>query len=348
MVCFFSVGLYSVRSDTEYFVDQIKISRGGMSLDDLSGATKDLVYFRLFKPVYGALSVFPFGNTSPNNVILILNLIFFIGLTISSYYYFEHVGFDKDFAFLGSVWVSSGYPVLKYGLALVTDISGWFFAVFSMAIFLYAIKINRLSYIAFASIVGFVGSLSKETGVLGLMFCGLYLLINNRFENKKEVVKKMIALCLPFFLLQGLFLFLMKNVEGPSLFGWVKYNYNIYFYDFYKIRYFITNEFLSFNLIWIFVFIGMFYLIRERFWGDNKKMSIFIASLFPAIVVFAWPVFYYRILFIQFIFLIPIALYGVKVLTDKYAGKFHTLVGFFIFYSPVVISILLYIIIKKY
>ena len=59
---------------------------------------------------------------------------FLVGLTWWTYLFLREMDFVGGPSVAGTVWVVLAYPVLKYGLALGTDISGWFFAVATCAL----------------------------------------------------------------------------------------------------------------------------------------------------------------------------------------------------------------------
>ncbi|KND49437.1 MAG: hypothetical protein AB198_00615 [Parcubacteria bacterium C7867-003] len=348
ILAFFWVGPYSVRTDTDHYVNQINVMRGDVEVDDLEGPFKEMYYYKIYKPIYGLLSVWPLGSLEPLNVILFLNIIFLVGLTISSYYLFKHLGFEEKFSFYGAVWVATGYPVFKYGLALVTDISGWFFAVLSILVFLYGVKSNRLNLVILASLVGFVGSISKETGVLGLLFCGLYLLFHYRDYTFSKFLKVLASLCAPFLILQITLMLIMSKLNASSLFEWVKFNYRIFFEDFYKLKYFLTNEFLAFGLVWVFACLGFYFLLREKFWQDREKFILLLSAILATSAVLLWPVFYYRILFIQLIFVMPLGLYGARKILNKYEQSLGKVFSESILLFPVLLNIVLFLLIKKY
>lgn len=348
LFAFFWVGTYSVRTDTDHYVNQINVMRGDVSVESLEGPFKEMYYYKIYKPIYGLLSVWPLGSLSPLNVILFLNILFLVGLTFSCFYLFKQLGFEQKYSFYGAIWVATGFPVLKYGLALVTDVSGWFFAVFSILVFMYGIKSDRLTLVILASIIGFIGSISKETGVLGLLFCGLYLLLHFKDYSFSRLLSRLASLCIPFFSLQITLMFIMSKVNASSLLEWIKFNYDIFFKDFYKFKYFLTNEFLAFGLIWFFALIGFYYMVREKFWLEKDKLVLLTSSVLATSVVLLWPVFYYRILFIQLIFIIPIGLYGAKSLSSKNINTIKGIKGELLMLLPVFFNLILFLLIKKY
>src|SRR6185437_1215134 len=153
--------------------------------------------FRDFKPLFGALGMaLPF--VSPIPLILGTNALFLFGLTILLFYFLLELGFSKEESFLGTTWIIAGYPGVAFGFAGGADISGWFFCIASMIAVLAAVRIGKDRLLILASALGFLGAASKETGVLGLLFGGIYLLLHLRAWGFWTTLKKGLLLSVPF------------------------------------------------------------------------------------------------------------------------------------------------------
>ncbi len=347
LVAFSYVGIYSVRTDTAHYVNQILVFREDIRIDNLVGPFREMFYYKISKPIYGVIGATIFRGFSPENSILFTNLFFLLALSFSTYYFLSVIGFNKYFSFVGSIWVSASYPVLKYGLALVTDMSGWFFLVLTVAVFLDGFKKKSIKMIIAASILGFIGSITKETGVLGLVFAGIYLILNY-FDTKGENFwRYMAALCAPFFLLQIPFMFYIKSLNGPSEIEWIKFNYRIFFQDFYKLKYFLTNEFLAFGVVWLFFLVGLYKLYKTKEFGLNKT-GLYLSAMPGSALLLLWPVFYYRILFAQLVLVLPLAVLGFEYLFNKYEKEWQKKIVLILACVPPILSVVLFLLIKKY
>lgn len=347
LIAFTYVGLYSVRTDTAHYINQVQVFRGNIHINDLEGPFKEMFYYKISKPVYGILGMSIFRFFSPENSILFTNIIFLFGLGLASYFLFLIIGFNNYYSRVGSLWLTASYPVLKYGLALVTDISGWFFLVLSVAVFLHGFKNNSYKIIALSSLLGFLGSITKETGVLGLVFAGVYLILHFIDGHRENFIKKMLALCLPFFVLQVPFMIYLKSLNGPSEMEWIKFNYRIFFHDFYKLKYFMTNEFLAFTFIWFFFAFGLYSVYRS---GNYKLGStgLYLSAIPSSLLVLLWPVFYYRILFAQLILVLPLALTGYMFLRERYTTGWKKNAVLALACLPPTLSVVLFLLITKY
>lgn len=323
----FSVsGFYNTKVDAEVYVSQIETYRQASP-----SFNNDQ---RAFKPFYGLVgSLFP-HDLSPYSIVLVINLFFLLGLTVAAYFFLLQLSFDERFALWGTAWIVTGYPLLKYGLAISTDISGWFFSLVTIVAVLYGVRNKNLSYLILASLIGFIGSLSKETGALGLIFGAIYILTRIWPWDYKSVIKNLLALCLPFWILEGAFLIVMKNVGSTNFIEWFEFGWSSYGSTFYNLFYFTGVELATFSLLLPLALIGLWHLFKSRPEDRVEKLCLIFSLFIAATPIFLWPIFVSRILYSQFLFVVPLALYGVQAIKPKLQEYFLIL--------PVVFSFVLY------
>ncbi len=338
-------GIYNDKLDTAIYVSQIQ----GFSDPSVVIADPAAASFRFFKPFYGIAGsiIGPWTiGLSPYNAILVINLLFFVGLTFLSYLFFKKIGLDEKFSIAGAAWVAMGYPMLKYGLALGTDISGWFFAVAVIVLFLHAIQTGKIRYVFLASLVGFVGSLTKETGVLGLIFAGVYILMQIGNWDWSRFWKWMAALCIPFFALEAGFQYFLYKSGAPSFVEWYKWNHASYAREFYKFKYFIGVEGSTFSIILLLALIGMIIAIKNRDILKRSWLSLHLSLLIATLPMLVWPIFLSRVLFVQFIIFFPLALYTIWHLRHQFEGKQLMTIPilYYILFLYPILSIILFII----
>ncbi len=310
LIVFSVSGIYNDRVDTSIYVSQIEQFENRAFF--LQGTKADL---RLFKPLYGVIGSLFVPILSPYSFILLLNIFFLFALTILSFFLFREIISDRNFAFFGAIWVATGYPMLKYGIALGTDISGWFFAAAAALAALIAARENKMRYFALASMLGFLGALTKESGVLGMAFGGVYILAHIGVWNFKKILKSAAYLSVPFFALEGLFLFLMNRFGLPTFFDWYALNLSNYAREYYKWFYFIGTELSSFHIILFFGLLGIYYAAKRKDVFDREWLARFGGLFAASLPVLAWPIFISRILYVQFLFFIPLALRVIKELS---------------------------------
>ena len=321
--------------DTKVYLGQIGYFNGEIAAD------MD-IQLRSFKPFYGVVGSALSNVVSPEVAILIINVAFFFGLIVATYFLLKELGFEELYASIGAGWVATGYPLLKYGLALLTDISGWFFAGATICLFLVGIRKNNTWFLVGSSLVAFIGSLCKETGVLGLGFAGVYLLGFFVVTRNVAYIKKIVAILLPFLFLQAGFLYLLftNSSTHTSFLYWFllnKHNVGSELHTFYN---FVQMEFSTFNLLWIYVLYGIYQVYKYRLSIERKHVIIGLSLLLCVLPPLVWPVFLTRILYIGYLVIVPIALLGLVGWRQNNTHKnylFSVLVAF-----PVVISFSLF------
>lgn len=335
----FSVsGFYNGSVDTEEYVGQIRYQGGEDEV--LSEAVK----MRLFKPMYGVIGGALLPIMEPETAILLLNISFFIGLSVAFFFFLKFLQFGEVASFVGTLWLISGYPLLKYGLALGTDISGWFFAVFTAVLGLAGLKTGKFWPLVLSSVAGFIGFLGKETGILGLGFVGLSVLFSWDRNKAGLFFKRLVAISLPFVLLEGIYMMYLFSNGIPTFFDW----YRIDGEDtkiFQTIPYFSGIEVAAFHILFLFASVGVFFAARSKEFFTKKWLATFLPLLIVSLPVILWPIYTTRILYIQFLFIIPMALYG----ADKFLLRINSesrrrMTAIFIVALPVVISVTLFLI----
>lgn len=329
MALVFSVsGFFNDGVDTTIYVSQInQFDRGVFDLADTKAS------LRFFKPFYGVVGLWLVPFLSPYSAIFLMNVSFFILLSIVSFFLFLELGFDKKFSVAGAMWVITGYPMLKYGLALGTDAAGWFFSALTILAVLIGSRLSRTRYFILAALIGFLGALTKESGVLGLVFGGVYILVHIGVWNYKKIVNFLAGLVLPFLILEAFFLFIMAKSGFPTFLDWYSLNLSSYAKEYYKLFYFIGVEASSFNIILVFSLFGIFYAIKKKEFLSREWLARFSGLFVASLPVLMWPIFISRILYIQFLFFIPLALFGVanaKIL-NRYLFVLPPLFNIFLF-----------------
>lgn len=334
----FSVsGLYNTNVDTSDYVEQIKFY-DGTPVDDLGSVER-----RQFKPLYGVVGSTLTPFLDPKSAILLINVLFFVGLSILFFLLLERLGFSSELSFAGTLWLIFGYPLLKYGLSLGTDISGWFFAVLSSYIGILGIQKDKLYLLAISSVIGFVGFLSKETGVLGLGLVGVLVIFEFSKKNYLDFLKKLLSISLPFFVLESLYFLYLKAKNYPTFLDWYKVNQDgITSYQ--TLSYLLGIEFASFNIVLLLGGIGIYYAVKSKDMLSLSWLRKFLSLFVVSLPMLAWPIYITRIMYIQFLFFIPMALYGVEnIFKNLKNGFMKNILIVFVVVAPIIFNILLFL-----
>jgi hypothetical protein len=308
----FSVsGFYNDLVDAKDYIPQIEeYAHPGSLVVDTSIAHRE------FKPLYGILGGPLARYTDARTALLILNIFFFIGLSFAAFFFLDVLGFSSIEALVGALWIISDYPLLKYGLTLSTDISGWFFAALIAAIGLFGVRAKKWWPLLLASTFGFIGFLAKETAVLGLGAVGFMILFSFTKGEWRQYLKSLIAISLPFLLLEGGYVAFLIHSGIPTFLDWYQGNAaGISSHQ--TVSYFLGIEGASFHVLLILALIGFYFSLQNGdIWKKDwliKFSSLFLASL-PVLV---WPIYITRIIYVQFIFVVPLALYGAEKVLEK-------------------------------
>ena len=342
LVVFFVSGFLNTRIDTEVYTSQIMRLEEGRFFEY---STDDVTLMQASKPLYAFLGslIVPFFN--PQVAILLINIFFLFGLTFVGYFFFLELGFDNKFAIAGSAWLTTGYPVLKYGLALGTDISGWFFALTVSLVVLVGVRKNNFWYFVLASLLGLLGFWGKETGVLGLVFGGCYILAHIEKWGFKKAGKFLLSLSMPFLFFGGGFVLFLHSIKFPTFINWYGMNFSTHAENSYELFYFLGTEISAFHVLLIFASVGMYYLVKyqDKLSGEwrLKFLSLFIASL----PVLAWPMFISRVLYVQFLFFLPLAVYGVARFVASFSDRklLGMKISTYLIFAPIATSVSLYL-----
>ncbi len=302
--------------DTGIYVDQINYYRG----NPVSTNSVDGLPLRAFKPFYATAGlILPF--LEPINVIILLNGLFMLGLIYTFYYFLRELGFSKKYSLTGVVLLATLQATLRYGFTSGTDISGWFFCIASMLAILVGIRTDASRYIVLGSLLGFLGATSKETGVLGLLFGGIYILLHTKDWGIKKTVKVLTVLSLPFFVLEGIFLYILIHFGFPNFLEWLAFNKDNYEKIAHTLKFFFGGEIITFNILWLFVVLGLSAIILKKIEINKEQKFQLIALSITALPILKWPIFLERILNIQFFIIIPLALYSISYISSVLENK---------------------------
>lgn len=340
IITFLTTGVFNDKIDTQDYVEQIQQFEDGTFFNPGTA-----ILNRVFKPFYGFVgAIFTGLGSSYYSAILIINIVFLLGLIACTYHFIRLLGYKKHLAIVGAAWVAFGYPVLKYGIALGTDISGWFFALLSIILILKFNNNENYKLLLVASFVGFVGGLAKETAVLGLIFGGLYILMQFKKWPVGKIFKSLLSLAAPVLVLGLYYLHFLQQKGFPGFFDWYQTNLKDYAESHYKLFYFVGTEASAFNVILLLSVAGLIIAFLNRDIFKQKWASIHVSLFIATLPVLLWPIFITRIIYIQFLFMIPLAIYAVSKIENE--TKNNTLRGlrYLLYALPPIASIILFLV----
>ncbi len=283
-------------NDTEQFIDVIHAFRGV--------ADAPLHLNRYLNPLYPVLSVTLLRGFSPEGVMLVMNVLFYLGTVMLSYGLVRRVFQSQFVGFVSGLFITTAYAMVRYNLTQVWDIGGYFF----FALSLYACwrwyneepHRDLWLYLGGAA-VGF-GMLVKESGAMGALFMA-WLLLLAPISWARRIRAFLLFSVLPFVTLVSNQL--RGHEAGFSSRDWLMYNWDVYRYAYTPIKWAGVNA-TSFHWLWPVFLIAVFFLIRKwREWPLAVRVYS-IAIIAPGISYFAWPIFISRTVFISAWIIIPL------------------------------------------
>ena len=303
----FSVaGLYQRDGDTTSYVNMINFFAGRPL------AQADIPYHRLIKPMYGLIGAAASPFVSPENTILILNLIFYFGIvTILFFLLKRHLKFAPWMATLGTAWFACSYPMLKTGFMLITDLSGWFFTLLTVLIALEAENKNRDSLLFIAGLSSAVGLIGKETGSMGMLFVFFFYLLQVRKAGWARTVKRWFFAGLPFVLITAAVQYGIFAAWHYSYYDWMFRTADITSNQLRLPIYFIGTQIAAFHVLWIYFFLGLLQIRKQQGW------KVLISLVPVGLSTYIWIIYLVRILFFQFVFIIPFSLLGWETISNR-------------------------------
>ncbi len=336
LMSFMITGPYNMRIDGEIYVSQVlQFESGTLVVEPFD------VAIRAFKPLYGLWGAFVGPLFSPMEAIQLLNLFFLLGLPFVAHFFLRECGFGLSESRWGALWVTAGYPVLKYGLAISTDIGGWFLATVTAALALRGIRTASPRTLLLASIAGFIGGTIKEPGVAGLLFGGCFLLCTIRTRKLRETTRLLAALALPALILEGILLYVLTKAGFPNFLDWftlVRTSDNLE--SFHTVGKFFGVFASTFNVLIVYGFCGIVALLK-RASGIPHVVPMLTSLLLATLPVLLWTFFISRIFYVQFLFMVPLALIGLSYVFVRFP-RIPAWCRFGLYSAPVLASVVLY------
>jgi hypothetical protein len=211
-------------------------------------------------------------------------------------------------AFYGTVLYTTAYPMLAYGLVALTDLSGWFFYLFSILISLNFLKGPQKETALLAGLVAGLGMLFKENLVAApIFFLGLVFLATKL--SPKEKLKYVLLFGVAFTFPNLINNIILYQLYSFSLWDWYKMaigDEGVYAYGSLRIIFEIARMFL---MGWIFVLLGIL-KEKERKSRNLERTQILLALLPPSLSFFLWPFPHNRIAYIAAPLLVLLGSFG--------------------------------------
>lgn len=264
---------------------------------------------RLNRPTTLILS----GGLAPlfgyENSFAIVNTVFWFLGAITLYSFVMKLYGRERLAFYSSILFATSIPLLRYGSAVLTDSGGYFFTILA-AYIIYTMKED--ADFRKLIITGFLFALGILMKDHLMFFIPLYLILS-RYSERKVLVRGIVAVIIAAVFVGGFYLLLSANplklffdaagmgytYDNPE--AWGPKNFILSFGGFLYLPFFTIMGFLSDK--------------------DRKRVKNYYAMLISFMPLFIWPAIEYRITFIMFPLIIPLAALGIEEFSSVFCKK---------------------------
>lgn len=238
------------------------------------------------------------------------NALFYI---LASFAFFEIIRIvfkDEYHAFVAAFMLGTAPPFLVFGLAYLTDMMGWFWAIFVVYL---TLRFSQRALLI-GAIAG-IGFLYKESAVGGLIFFIVYTAFDH-FAFIGEKLKRFSLAAAGFLIPVAFSTAAVYAFTGYTFFDWFAFAWSKPYGDEYRLFYFIKNSAATLYLYWLFFALGAYALFRVYMRGvlSRDTQRFIVASGASLILWFVWSYPAARIFYLSAPFLVGIASYGVVAL----------------------------------
>jgi len=262
----------------------------------------ELFAHRILKPLPILIGALLNPVISAKNSLIFQNVIFyFLSVWLIFLLIYRFYQNEKQ-AFYGAVLYMGAYPMLAYGLASLTDLSGWFFYLFSILIALSFLKKPRLETALLSGFVAGFGMLFKENLAAAPIFFVSLVFIASRIPIK-EKLKYIFAFGMAFLFFPLINTIVIYKLYSHSYLDWFRMAWThpantLYWVGPFRIIIEIGRVLL---IGWIFVLLGV---LREVVLKNKERIKILLALLIPSLSFFIWSYPHNRIIFIAAPFIV--------------------------------------------
>jgi hypothetical protein len=271
----------------------------------------EIILHRILNPAPIFIGVFFSFILDVKDVLIAQNIIFYFLSVILVFFLVFRIYNNEKQAFYGTVLYSTAYPMLAFGLASLTDLSGWFFYLLSIFIIFNLIKKPNLKTVFLSGLIAGIGMLFKENAavipIFFFSFVFLVLKLSLREKIKYLLVFGVAFICLP--AINDIILYHFysySHYHAYRLGGFSPKNYN----TFYMVSWFriIIELVRVFFVGWVFILIG---ILKDIFIKNTEKIKFLIVFILPSLSVFLWSFPHNRMMYIAFPILVFWGSFGI-------------------------------------
>jgi len=146
------------------------------------------VSYRSLKPLAPLLTALVHPVLGYERAFWLQSLVFYFAFIVAIYLFAFEFLEDRFLAILISLMAILSYPMLKYGVDILTETGGWFFYTFSLWLTLRFVKQPRTSIFFWNVLIVIVGFLWKEYSAVAAAIFGLVILFHPALSWKVKAI----------------------------------------------------------------------------------------------------------------------------------------------------------------
>jgi hypothetical protein len=289
-------------TDTQQYVSTIKYVLG-----EEGG---EVFPARILKPLPILIAALLNPVLSPKNALIAQNVIFYFLSAWLIFLLIYRIYRNEKQAFYGVILYIGAYPMLAYGLASLTDISGWFFYILSVLIALNFLEKPVLKTAFLSGLVAGFGMLFKENSAAAPIFFAslMFIAVKVPFKEKLKYLLTFGAAFAIFPAISSVFIYKLYSYSYLDWFGVSKVSAGggaLYVISPLRILIEAGRVFL---IGWIFVLLGAIKEFTQKNIGRIKVLLAFIPS---SLSFFVWIYPHNRMMYIAAPLLVFVASFGI-------------------------------------
>lgn len=306
--------VFDIAGDAPGYLETMRVMDGSLEPTESFIPNRILTTF----PSTGTIALFSALSGDYLGSWLIVNTLYFFGLTFMSFLLFRRVTGSATGSALGALFVAGNYDVLTFGLNYLMDITGWFWFMLSV-LFLFmhmdrdeaARRSGSQRYLWLAVLAAGVGGLFKEYAYVAVVPIGVYLLWEYG-RMPVTFIKKALPLALVSVVPTAFVHVLVYLIYGYSYLDWYRVNTSTFGWDGWLWD-FSRSIIIVLSVLLPVAVMGAAAFVREMRQSPDPRRVVFVVSLaLTALTALAWPIITERLVFLVVPLAALFAAYAVK------------------------------------
>ena len=291
IICLVTLTTFTPRStapDTEEYVATIRYiahAPGG-----------EFYWYRILKPLPILVGAALIDIVPPIAALIYQNIVFFFFSIVLIFELTYELYADARQSVYAAVIFATAYPMIAYGLAALTDVSGWFFLLLTTLLSVRLLKVLNRKKVFLIGLIAGLGMLFKENSAAAAIFFAAFVFLDKEL-SVGERCRYALAFGVGFLILPGINSIVLLSLYSQSYWSWFIWNWTgdrTTFYAYTPLR--IIIEAVRVMLFgWVFVVAG---ILAEYLDKNTARRRILFALVPASLSCILWPFLHNRIMYI--------------------------------------------------